>query len=233
MKRKSKLITFGLVFIVLLSFLVSAQQEELIKSIGNYPLNSPIEITQGCTNQTAFCDLCNISSVKYPNSTRVISDVSMTKRPAEFNYSISSAQNNALGKYIVSGFCQSGVVIKPFTYSYTITPTGNDSTQNSQLIYIIIILIVMTIVFLVAGISFDKERWVIKTGLFISAMLTMLININIGLDFAVGTKANTMTFWAFVIAIVSVVLIISYLLVYYTRSIVKAFKQSKEKPEDD
>ncbi len=48
-------------------------------SLGIFEQSTDIELIQLCSNKTALCDYCNISSIKYPNSSSIFSDVAMTK----------------------------------------------------------------------------------------------------------------------------------------------------------
>ena len=38
-------------------------------SYGTYQTGVDLPLIQTCTNETAYCDLCNITSIKYPDGT--------------------------------------------------------------------------------------------------------------------------------------------------------------------
>ena len=89
-----------------------------VPSLGYFEHGEDIELKQTCTINGTFCDLCNISSVDYPNGNRILTDISMTKRAGDFNYTLDGTYTeDTTGMYKVNGYCKFGDdVIKNWVY---------------------------------------------------------------------------------------------------------------------
>jgi len=127
-------------FLLLLIPLISATD-----TFGIFEKDKDVELLQVCSNSTSICDYCNISSIKYPNSSVILSDLAMNKRTAEFNYTLISNYTIVNGDYVVSGFCGAADGIEIWTYSFEITPNGKDKpTAGVVVLFIILFLIIVT-----------------------------------------------------------------------------------------
>ncbi len=116
-------------------------------TLGMFEIKKDIELIQTCSNKTDFCDSCNITSVKYPNSTKIISDVAMTKRASDFNYTLESENNIVTGVYIVNGFCDSSTEKEVWAYTFEVTNTGDSLSTATAIIYVIF-LVAITLIWL-------------------------------------------------------------------------------------
>ena len=136
---KKLLLLFSVLFFI---GIVSAA----IPNLGTFTLNESIELKQTCTINGSFCDYCNISSVDYPNGSIAVSDVTMTKRTGDFNYTLLSNYTQDLGVYRVNGFCNFGTdVLKNWAYYFEVTRTGSILSTGESIIYVIfLIAIVLT-----------------------------------------------------------------------------------------
>lgn len=143
-----KRLIFFLLVLSILPFLVAQEQ-----TLGTFGLDKDIELIQICSNETSLCDSCNISSVLYPNSSVMLSNLEMTKRTSDFNYTVTRGYHIERGVYIVSGFCEAGEEIEVFTYTYEVTNTGEKPLSTAQaIIYIIFLVgILSAMVFTIAG----------------------------------------------------------------------------------
>jgi len=136
--------TLLLLGILLVSFpLISSTSETFL---GTFEKSTDIELLQICSNSTSLCDSCNISSVKYPNSSVSVSNILMTKRSGDFNYSLISNYTGETGSYSVNGFCIAGSEIQVFSYILEITNNGNEKPSEN-----VIVLFVILFTLLVAG----------------------------------------------------------------------------------
>jgi len=86
-----KLILIMLIVSLCLVGTVTSAQADL----GTYKKGECIELIQLC----ADCSYNNVTSIIYPNTTRVIYDTPMTKRGSEFNYSF--CNTNLTGEYLL------------------------------------------------------------------------------------------------------------------------------------
>ncbi len=89
-------------------------------SLGVFERNKCVTLIQLCGD----CTYNNITSVIYPNSTIAITDLEMTKRGAEFNYTFCLA--NETGDYLVNGVGDLGGVDIVWAYDFIITENGKD-----------------------------------------------------------------------------------------------------------
>lgn len=111
-------------------------------TLGTFKKSDNLELRQTCTINGTFCDSCNISSVDYPNGSRLISDVGYTKRSGDFNYTINTTTEN--GQYKVNGFCQFGDdVIKNFVYYFDVTESGTIFTTSKAILYVVLLVIII------------------------------------------------------------------------------------------
>lgn len=142
--EKSKLIIIVFFLFCFCNF-ISADYETLPK-LGTFEKNKPIDLLQICVN----CDSCNITSVKYPNSSILISGIQMEKKGSEFNYTLNSSYTKILGIYNVNGICSDIDDLSGFHYTYEITPNGEPISTGKSIFYSIIFVVV--VVFLIISI---------------------------------------------------------------------------------
>lgn len=141
MSIKKLFFLFVLVFLV---GLVSASAPKL----GTFKQNNEIELIQTCTINGTFCDSCNITSIDYPNGTRIISDIEMTKRNGDFNYTLTDNYTTVLGNYKVNGYCDYGSdVKKAWVYYFEVTPTGKTASTGDSILYSLFSIILFGIIF--------------------------------------------------------------------------------------
>jgi len=121
-------------------------------SFGIFKQNDCFEIKQICFINGTQCSFCNITSIDYPNGTRAVSNLVMTKRSGDFNYSYCNSE--ILGNYNVNGYCTYGTdVTKPWTAFFEITGTGFEFNQSRSFFYIgLIILLIFLLLITVFGI---------------------------------------------------------------------------------
>ena len=81
-----------------------------------------MELIQLCGN----CSYNNITSIIFPNSTRIILDVPMTKRGTEFNYTYCFP--NATGEYLINGVGDLSGIDTVWAYVINLTPNGDIPT---------------------------------------------------------------------------------------------------------
>ena len=105
-----------IIIIVFLAIIFSMITQINATTFGTYKINQDIPIIQLGNNFT----FCNITSATYPNGTKFIQDVNMTKRGDEYNYTINSSYVLVSGTYIVRGICGSVV----WAGDYEVNPQG-------------------------------------------------------------------------------------------------------------
>jgi hypothetical protein len=144
---------FSINFVYAVSNLDIPLPTALSDSYGTFRLKENVELVQTCSNETSPCDVCNISSLRYPDGTVAVVDVEMTKNTVVFNYTLSGSLVSLTGKYAVTGFCIAGETYSPWAYTFDITGTGIDLTEGKAILYIgFIAVLVFLFVVNIAGI---------------------------------------------------------------------------------
>jgi len=113
---KKHLLNIFLISFILLSILnISA-----VETLGTFKQNSCIELKQNCAN----CSYVNINSVSYSNSSKIITNVVMTKDRTNYNYTF--CNTTVIGEYIVDGNGDLDGEITVWTYNFFVTHTGDE-----------------------------------------------------------------------------------------------------------
>ena len=99
-----------------------------------------------CINLLQTCDLCtynNISSITYPNSSRVVGLVTMSKDGTEYSYPF--CQTDALGIYVVNGYGDDSGIVTTWNYYFKVTSTGREFSSMDVTIYIFFLLVCLVV----------------------------------------------------------------------------------------
>lgn len=114
---KNKLNTTLLLMLVflLVPFVSSAQE-----SLGTFAQGEDIRVVQLC----GTCSFNNITSITYPNSSTIVTNVEMTKDGTEYYYILSGNFTKILGTYNVNGFGDPSGTNTAWAYDFEISPTG-------------------------------------------------------------------------------------------------------------
>lgn len=126
---------------ILLMTTISASTETL----GVFQQNQCVDLIQSGVGFTS----CNVTSVKFPNSTEADSDKLMTKDGVEYNYTFCNTVS--LGGYIVNGLCTNGSESVAWAYDFEITYDGNTLDNAKSILYlgligILILLFVLVVI---------------------------------------------------------------------------------------
>jgi|TARA_Y100000034_G_scaffold105834_1_gene133483 lysylphosphatidylglycerol synthetase-like protein (DUF2156 family) len=218
---KKLLLIFGVLFML---SLVSAAAP----SLGVFKVNQDIELRQTCTINGTFCDLCNISSVDYPNGSRIISDVVLTKRAGDFNYTLNSTYVTDLGVYKNNGYCKYGSdVIKNWVYYFEVTNTGEKVSGTNTIL--VAAFLILTIVCLVLGFTFKTDYWLFKAFFYFCALLLSILSINSARIIASESASlSTMTTSGLLIGIVLFAVFMIIIFVYAFIDVIRTLKNKRE-----
>jgi len=210
-----KKISLFLILILSLSF-VSAVV------LGTFKQNDDVQLTQSASGATT----CNITSVRYPNSSIAVSDVQMTKDGTEYNYTLLRNYTLNLGSYFVLGVCGNATDEIVWGYDFIITRTG-ESSNSSQAIITMGIIGVMFL-FFGLGRAFKKEKWKLKITFDILALLMAVVAVN-SFRIIVSESSNlgTLSMGALVAVIAILLFMVGYFLVLITLEIINYFKNKE------
>lgn len=196
-----------------------------IKKVLAEQVNKDLIINIQCSNST----YANISSIMYkPNSTYITKgEYSMTKSGTNYNYTLNSTLNNKIGTLEVNYHCDVNGIDTTAGYLIDITTTG-EQVSLSNIIIVIAFLIIASILFIL-GYTFDKEKFILKTGFFIFALFMCLIALNSGRIIASESQGlSEMSNVGIILLIAIILLMLLYIFIYWTIKTFKSFKQKKE-----
>ena len=111
-----------LILLIISIFFILPMISSTETQMGVYQKGDCIELIQLCGD----CTYNNITSIQYPNETKVILDVEMTKRGTEFNYTYCFPELN--GRFNINGVGDLGGVDTVWAYTLTLTPNGEEPT---------------------------------------------------------------------------------------------------------
>jgi hypothetical protein len=149
-------------FIFLISF-ISAE------SIGTFKQNSEIELFQTCNN----CTYCNLTSIKYPNSTSFLSNLEMSRDGTYYNYYLSSNYTNIVGDYKYCYDCGNSYESLTGCIDFEITQTGVSNDRTFNLVFIGIAILI-GLFFLIFSFSYDNFFMIFSAMGFLSAGIMIL-----------------------------------------------------------
>ncbi len=152
-------------------FLISLTSAE-IQTLGTFKQRECINLIQTCEN----CTYNNISSVLYPNSSVVLSNIVMTKDDTYYNYTF--CNTSTLGSYIVNGYGDLDGERTTWNYDFKITPSGNDAPSDGEGIVFLGSLIAMLLVggmFLYLSSSFKESPTIRLVFTSLTAIICIII----------------------------------------------------------
>jgi len=160
--KKAKLILVSLLILSFLIPLISAI------SIGTFKRNEPVELYQTCNN----CTYCNITSIKYPNSSNMFTNLVMNQQGTYYYWVLGAGNTTELGTYTYCYECGNTVEKATGCIEFEVTPSGFSGTLG---FYIIII----TIGFLILLLGFYlSDEWVVILGTLILYFVGIFILVN-------------------------------------------------------
>lgn len=148
MKNKLFLISLA---ILLISFTTASQI-----SLGTFEQGEEVLLIQLC----ADCSYINITSITYPNSSEIMSNIPMSQDGSKFTYLLDGNYTQTLGNYNVNGLGDEGGINKVWAYTFEITSNGRNSPDGIIVVVfsiIFIFLIFYLIFFLFYGLGHIKE----------------------------------------------------------------------------
>lgn len=121
-----------LFLILVFSFcLTTISASDNCANYGTFKQNDNINLIQTCSD----CTYINITSINYPNSTNVVSDIAMQKIGGTYNYTFTNAQ--PVGIYTVTGRGDDSFA-DVWCYTFQVTATGSDLNTSKAMSYILI-----------------------------------------------------------------------------------------------
>jgi hypothetical protein len=155
-------------------------------SLGTFEENETVKLIQTCNN----CTYCNLTAIKYPNGSNILTNQNMTQDETYYSYNLLSNYTNITGIYKYCYDCGNIVDKATGCIDFEITPTGRDiSSAQGLTISASIVLLVIASLFFFAFLFSKKDifRW--SFFLFSILFLVMTINISsIELSNSIGSQ---------------------------------------------
>lgn len=142
-------------YILLLSLiLVMGLASAEVQTLGVFKQGKCVELIQTCSN----CTWINMSSVSYPNSTKLLLTTGMTQNGIEYNYSF--CKTDALGQYIATtcGDVDGGLTCVSYDFEITYLGKKNTTAENTISIIVLIILILGLTTLIYTGKNLPSEN---------------------------------------------------------------------------
>lgn len=144
--------------------------------IGPFEKGININLPQTCDD----CTYNNITSILYPNSSVVISNVRMTQDGTYFNYTLDSNYTNEFGTYIVNGVGDLNGVNTVWSYDFVVTSTGKEVTTGNAIISFLATLLFFILGSIFLILTFRKDiKLPVKFTLIIVSFLAFLAGLNL------------------------------------------------------
>jgi hypothetical protein len=190
-----------------------------------YPVNKDIDLKFTCTSNNAIPSAStkfNIT-INYPNGSTFLDEVETTAQGnGAFNYTTKFAE---IGTYKVQMFCKDGTYSYSDEGNYQITTTGQAVSLSN--VIIVIAFLIISIILFILGYTFDKEKYLIKSGFYLFSLLMALLSINSARIIA-SESLNLSTMSTAGLILIIAVICIMFLYIFITWTI-QTFKQVKDK----
>lgn len=191
--------------------LIFAQNENI-----NYRFRCLDQDNNYCSSATIL-----LISLEYPNGTNALNNISMTFNETYFNITLPT---NSLGLYksIIVSPTINGTVSE---FVYEVTSSGGKVSLSNTIL--VIIFIVIAVMLFLIGLSFEKEKFVIKTSFFIFSLFSILLGLNSARIIASESLGLfTMSTTGIILIITIILLMLLYVFIHWT---IDTFKKLKEK----
>jgi hypothetical protein len=224
---KKSILTFIASIFFILTFLTISVSADL----GIFKAGDDISLIQTCNT----CDYCNLTTIKYPNSSNIISEIEpMTRDGTFYNFTLNSIYTNTLGTYKYCYECGDETDKVTGCINFDITHAGvSPSTAQSGLSFgIMITMILIMFFFGFLGFKFIDYEKLYPIGLFflIVAILLSIYGLYLGVVYSrdylyASTSApQTSLFLTITYGLVGMVFIA---LVFFTFKVVGEIKERK------
>ena len=207
--------------IALFCFSILAMPLISADSIGTFKEGLDIELYQTCNN----CTYCNFTSIKYPNSTVILTHAVAVKDRTHYSYNLDGLNTtDILGVYKYCYDCGNDIEKLTGCIDFEVTSTGERVSLSNMII--VIVFLAVAGIFLVLSFTFSKDHWLLRTFFNFCAVGMGILAINSGMIIAsesnslgkMGTTGLTM-------GIVILALFFLYMFIYAFMEIIKVFKE--------
>lgn len=101
-------------------------------TFGTYKTETDLTLTQTCAN----CSYNNITSIKYPNGSVMLTDVTMTKSGSSYSYVLGGGNLSARGVYLVNGLGDPEGNLEIWSYDFEINSAGDELTDSKSIAFL-------------------------------------------------------------------------------------------------
>lgn len=223
----NKLLSMFILSIVLISCASAT-----IESLPPIKQNTNISILQVVSNMSS----CNLTSVRFPDSSVAVSNVPMSKSDIEYTYTFTNT--SLIGIYVVNGVCDNETNQGTFSYNFEVTPNGlaQSTSQGINSLGFLGLMIFLTIALGILGYFLFNHKYLWILGLFFIFLMFLFIVYDVWLGYEFhrmltgindGSIMPEIMFYLFMFLLVAGLVISGILLFTHWKDLLKWYKQSK------
>lgn len=239
MRDRIKILTIVLLFGIILTSIVSAQEQD-VQSPGTYYINQDAYLFQTCDN----CTFVNITNILLVNKTNVPINLGMTKVGTDYNFTLSKNYLPTEGIVIIRGNANPNGLETSWSYQLRVNNLAIEQTIPQAIGSAIFLILMVVMMFLFGGIGlrlFKSDKWWIL-GIFFVFFSSLLLIYNTYLGFAYhktftglpDSSVPERIFWILLMVIVLGLLTSAALLFIHWKKVLRYVKKEiKRKPEGD
>ena len=200
-----------------------------VDSLGYFKMNECVNLVQTC----ADCSYVNFTGVIAPNGVRVLNNTATTKDGTIFNYNF--CDTKIAGIYIVHGMGDPGATNQLFVYDFTVNTAGKKIDSIGSLPVTIFMLFITIGVFallkLVDRFSEDDimevvfRGAIILFGLFMTTILISMI-ITITIDMGIGVDSELFTILFILTRVLYLIMV--FVVLKFLFMVLKLYKTKRE-----
>jgi len=166
--------------------------------LGTYKLGMDVDLIQTCNN----CTYCNLTSVKYPNGTDILTNVKMTKDDTYYNYLLDGGNLTVIGTYTYYYDCGNLVEKATGGIDFEVTITGDETPEGISFILAGIFIIVFGIGWFFLFLSLQMQEpgpkifFLLASFIFLlgSLLMAMVIGFDSNLTSGINTTIKIMMY---------------------------------------
>lgn len=220
MKKQNVTIILG--FIVALILIQSASA-----LLGTYQLDSDVDLIQTCNN----CTYCNITSIKYPNGTNILTNKEMTQDGTYFNYLLRGDNTTVIGTYTYYYDCGNSAEKATGGIDFEITITGDETPEGTSFILAGIFIIVFGIGWFFLFLSTQMQEpgpkifFLLASFVFLLGSLLMAMVVGFDSNLTAGVN-NTIRIMMYAFGLIFFV-VFAYIMIKQTVAAMDLFRENK------
>lgn len=191
-----------------------------------------INETMTKTNKTTACFIHLYNRTGYDISTGSGQMEFEDYNGVDFAYTVNGGNFSHIGSYSYVIQCNSSDQIAFASSQLYVNQNGREPTianitNSTGLLYLI------SVIILVIGITFNNNKWLVKTVLMILGMLFLILAVNNSMGFVVDERTYSIMLTSFIVLIAATSFMFIVMVVYYFKAIAEAVRDARSARESE